>query len=99
MSEHRINKYRTHISDIPEDYLTLYANATAVHSDRVHACVVALAYGNKARLYNNTLRAALFKKLGIANIRDTLCILNSEVLANHYEQQIINIRKLISDLL
>ncbi len=51
------------ISDNLKDYLFLYANATEVHSDRVHACVAALSYGNKTKLYSKTPRAALFRNI------------------------------------
>ncbi len=51
-------KYRF-ISDSPYDYLLLYAHAKEVHTDRVHACVSTLAFGNPCRLYNETARAAL----------------------------------------
>jgi hypothetical protein len=61
---------RTLISDLPEDYLTLYANASEVHSSRVHACVAALSYGVPARLYSDTPRAALFESVGAAEIRE-----------------------------
>ena len=37
------------VSDNPMDYLLLYRNASEVYSDRVHACIPTLAFGNKAR--------------------------------------------------
>lgn len=61
-------KPRTMLSDLPEDYLTLYANVTETHSDRVHACIATLIYGNKAKLYSKTPRKALFKEMKIENI-------------------------------
>ncbi len=53
------------ISDNPYDYFILYANAKEVHSDRVHACVVSLSYGTTFKLYLETPRALLFKRIGI----------------------------------
>lgn len=38
------------VSDNPMDYLLLYRNASEVYSDRVHACIPTLAFGNKANL-------------------------------------------------
>lgn len=35
------------VSDNPMDYLLLYRNASEVYSDRVHACIPTLAFGNK----------------------------------------------------
>lgn len=40
------------VSDNPMDYLLLYRNASEVYSDRVHACIPTLAFGNKARLFS-----------------------------------------------
>ena len=34
------------VSDNPMDYLLLYRNASEVYSDRVHACIPTLAFGN-----------------------------------------------------
>ena len=62
----------TLISDLPEDYLTLYANAQEVHSSRVHACVAALAYDVPARLYSDTPRARLFDAVGMGEVRTQL---------------------------
>lgn len=42
------------VSDNPMDYLLLYRNASEVYSDRVHACIPTLAFGNKARLFSNS---------------------------------------------
>ncbi len=53
----------TIISDILEDYLFVYANAERVISDRIHACVPALAYGNDAEFKYNTPRDGLFDNL------------------------------------
>jgi len=50
------------ISDNIRDYLFLYSNAMETHSDRVHACVPTLVYGNKAKFYYDTPRGGLFEK-------------------------------------
>lgn len=52
-----------YISDVPEDYLNIYANAEAVFSDRVHSCVGALALGKQTMFLGKTQRARLFKKV------------------------------------
>lgn len=76
--EHRTNPfvgwkvYRapgTVVSDEPYTYLTTYANARMTLSDRVHACVVAAAYGRPAMLFGSTPRDALFARMGLADIR------------------------------
>lgn len=58
------------ISDYPMDYLVLYKNAEEVYSDRVHACIPTLSFGNKATLYSESPRKALFQNVGIETIDD-----------------------------
>ena len=65
------------ISNSSYDYLILYSHAKEVHSDRVHACVPTLAFGNPCRLYNKTLRANLFEKVCIGNITKEICRINN----------------------
>ena len=60
------------VSDNPMDYLLLYRNASEVYSDRVHACIPTLAFGNKARLFSNSPRIALFENAKIPNVRERL---------------------------
>ena len=69
---------KTLISDIPEDYLNLYANAYATYSDRVHACIATLAFGNYARLYSQTPRAYLFERLGLGTIKRNILRLDED---------------------
>lgn len=51
------------IADKIEDYLMLYANAVRTHSDRIHACVPSLVYGNNVQFHYDTPRAKLFKRV------------------------------------
>jgi hypothetical protein len=57
------------VSDEPYTYLTTYANAQMTISDRVHACVVAAAYGRPTMLFGATPRDALFQRMGLGDIR------------------------------
>ncbi|MBN2906255.1 MAG: polysaccharide pyruvyl transferase family protein [Rhodobacteraceae bacterium] len=77
--EHRFFPHMTHkiyrhpgaiVSDEPWSYATVYAHSGMTLSDRVHACVATLAYGNPAMLFTPSPRAALFERLGLAQIRD-----------------------------
>lgn len=86
----------TLISDIPYDYLTLYANAEEVHSDRVHACVAALAYGRQARFYHPTPRGSLFAAAGAERIREKLIQLDMQSFAKKKETQVKFVRQLIT---
>jgi Predicted Fe-S oxidoreductases len=55
-----INKPDTLVSELPYDYISLYANVDTVYAERVHACIAALAFGKKAMLFSDTNRASLF---------------------------------------
>jgi hypothetical protein len=55
--------------DEPYTYLTTYANAKLTLSDRVHACVVAAAYGRPTMLFGETPRSALFERMGLGMVR------------------------------
>lgn len=52
-------------SDYPLDYLFLYKNVEETYSDRVHACIPTLSFGNKAQLFSESPRIALFENVGI----------------------------------
>jgi hypothetical protein len=88
---------KTLISDIPEDYLTLYSQVNETHSDRVHACVATLAYGNKAKLYSETPRKSLFEKLNI-DITNKVSQIDNELLERLKQEQIEKVKYLVNNL-
>jgi len=88
----------TLISDVPEDYLALYANAGEVHSDRVHACVASLAYGKRARLYNETRRGFLFDVVGAGAIRDEAVSLDLGLLEQKKKALVSFLREVVARL-
>lgn len=53
----------TFSADIPEGYLALYKSAKLTISNRVHACVASLSFGNQAILFSKNLRTSLFKNV------------------------------------
>lgn len=61
----KLAKRNVMCSDYPLDYLFIYRNVTETHSDRVHACIPTLSFGNKAQLYSDSPRVALFENVGI----------------------------------
>ena len=67
-------------SDVPYDYLNLYANAEAVFSDRVHACVPSLAFGIPTMFYGNTPRSGIFDRVGLNDIRQRPATINQDYL-------------------
>lgn len=94
-----IKKARTLISDVPEDYLTLYANCETTYSDRVHACVASLAFGNKAQLFSETPRKALFSGVGIDDITKEPVMLDKEKILIQKNIQIQKTKDLIKAML
>ena len=99
LSSRYTSKFGTLVSDVPEDYLTLYANCDVTYSDRVHACIASLAYGNSARLYSDTPRKALFTKVGIQSITNEVVRLDSNLINTLKDQQIEMTRTAVTGLL
>lgn len=52
-------------TDEPFTYLNLYANTAFTVTDRVHAAVATIAYGNKAMLLSETPRRSLLERVGV----------------------------------
>lgn len=60
----------SYVADVPEGYLHLYKHAKLTISERVHACVMAAAFGNYAWLISKTKRARLFSRVGLDSITE-----------------------------
>jgi len=90
-----LNKLNIFFSDDIKDYLFFYANAEEVHSDRVHACVASLVYGNKAKLYYKTPRASLFSKVINRDILKELVTIDKDKLHEEKSSQISAIKESI----
>lgn len=78
-TDHRYNPFlmlksyrspNTYVGDIPHSYLSLYANSELTISNRVHACVATVSYGNAAMLFTRSPRAYLLKRLGLEGIKE-----------------------------
>lgn len=78
-TDHRYNPFlmlksyrspNTYVGDIPHTYLSIYANSGLTISNRVHACVATVSYGNPAMLFTRSPRAYLLKRLGLEGIKD-----------------------------
>jgi|TARA_R110000782_G_scaffold19101_10_gene52069 hypothetical protein len=78
-TDHRYNPFlmlksyrspNTYVGDIPHSYLSIYANSQLTISNRVHACVATVSYGNPAMLFTRSPRAFLLKRLGLEGIKD-----------------------------
>ena len=85
----------TLISDSLMDYLMVYANAEETHSDRIHACVPALAYGNRAQLYYDTPRSLLFDRVLTRDITNEPIKIDSNRLEREKSDQISEFRAIV----
>ncbi|BCJ97359.1 polysaccharide pyruvyl transferase family protein [Anaerocolumna chitinilytica] len=83
------------VSDYPLDYLMLYRNADEVYSDRVHACIPTLSFGNKAILFSESPRKALFENVGVKNIDNKP--IQVQDLASKQNEQIHFLAKILVD--
>jgi hypothetical protein len=61
----RLAKQNVMCSDYPLDYLYIYRNTERTYSDRVHACIPTLSFGNEAQLFSDSPRISLFENVGI----------------------------------
>ncbi len=77
-TEHRVNPHiawkiykqpNAVASDEPFTYFSVYAGSRLTLSDRVHACVATLAYGNPAMLFTPSPRSKLFDRIGLTDIK------------------------------
>jgi hypothetical protein len=93
---HYLQHKNTLISDVPYDYLNLYAFAEEVHSDRVHACVAGLSYGRPVKLYSGSPRSALFDVLGVGSVRDKLTHIDGDMLAEKKRSHIELVRRVVT---
>lgn len=94
--EHRYTPHMTHkiyqhpnaiVSDEVFTYLSLYAHTELTLSDRVHACVMTLAYGNPARLFTPSPRKRLFSRLGLSDISNRVVSLDLEYLEEERQEE------------
>ncbi|MBI2868958.1 MAG: polysaccharide pyruvyl transferase family protein [Chloroflexi bacterium] len=85
----------TLVSDLPDDYINLYANTYATYSDRVHACLATLAFGNLARLYSKSPRAALFDRIGASAITSELIKPDLDLISREKRNQISMLKELL----
>jgi hypothetical protein len=95
---HDYKNHKIFFSEMADDYLSLYANCSTVYSDRVHACVATLAFGNKARLIDETPRAHLFETLGVGNVRNEIVQLDQDVFASKKQQHLDALSEALKDL-
>lgn len=94
-----LSKPNTLISDLPDDYLNLYANTERLYSDRVHACVATLSFGRPCRLYiddEDEPRASLLDKVDATTIKSKLTYPNTKKIEKEKEKQIRFLSKILA---
>ena len=87
-----------YISDYPDDYLNIYANAEVTHSDRVHACVATLIFGGKTQYYDKSDRSYLFDRVGLSEIRNRPVKLDMDFIEKEKVNQLKAIRKIFDQI-
>lgn len=94
-TDHRYNPYSRRkiygdangfASDTPSGYLTIYANAHLTLSNRVHANVATLSYGNLAMYLSTSKRAALLDRAGLSQIYNKPMRVDRTMLKEELEQ-------------
>lgn len=75
-------------ADLPYGYLNIYANSELTISDRVHACAVAMAFGNSAFLLSKTNRSGLLERVGADSIYDKPTKLDLKYVSNEKQKMI-----------
>lgn len=95
-SEKHFEHQGTLISDLPSDYLNLYSQTNITYSDRIHACIATLAFGNEAMLFGKeNPRIRMFERIGAGELLERPVRADMEYLNELKEKQINFLRKLI----
>lgn len=81
-------KENVFVSDVPQEYLDVYAAAAETHADRVHACVATLVFGSPARLYIDTPRSGLLERVGHGAVTERLTEPDPSIVEREKEAQL-----------
>jgi hypothetical protein len=80
-------KPNSFVSQTPFGYLNIYRNSNLTVTDRLHACVATLAYGNPARLLIRSKRARLLDRMGVADAMEKIVRVDMDRL-NHEKKAV-----------
>lgn len=86
----------TFSSDIPHPYWAIYKNSALTISNRVHACVATLSFGNPAMLFTKSPRSFLLDRVGANDIKSKPVKIDLDVLQLEKENMINFIKETIS---
>jgi hypothetical protein len=70
----------TMVNDTPYPYFEIYGNAELTLSNRLHACVIALAYGKPAMLFSESPRLRLMERLNLTEVTKCPVTIDQHVL-------------------
>jgi hypothetical protein len=87
----------TLVSNLPDDYLNLYANTYATYTDRIHACIATLSFGNYAQLFvgsPNKNRVIVLERAGVGDISKNLVKLNQNKFNEDKKNQLSTLKKI-----
>jgi hypothetical protein len=96
--EHPFDAENVFVSDNPKDYLFIYSNAEEVYSDRVHACLPTLVYGNTAYFDHDTPRSGVFEAVFEEDISNKKVELDSERLENKKEKAVSDLKEIVGEI-
>jgi hypothetical protein len=86
----------TLMSDLPWDYLSLYARSHTTYSDRIHACIATLAFGNRAQLFGRDVpRLRMFERLGAGDIMKQPLSIDARRLQSEKRRQVEFLREVL----
>lgn len=74
------SSYAGFAMDTPSGYLLAYANSALTLSNRVHANVASLSYGNMSMYFSDSKRAALLNRVGLNDIYEKPMSINQELI-------------------
>lgn len=84
-------------SDTLRDYLDVYGNADVTYTDRLHACVPTLAYGNEAIFDRETPRKGVLDR-EFVNERDGRLTVDRAALTERKSEQVALVRDVIESI-
>lgn len=71
------------VNDTPYPYLEVYGHAKYTFSNRIHACVASLSYGNSAMLFSGSPRIRMLERVGLGEITQKPVQLDQDLIAAH----------------
>jgi len=79
----------TWVSDLPSDFISLYANAWVTYTDRIHACIATLALGGRAQLFGAAVpRLRMFERVGAGEVLERPVALDPARMKREWEAQV-----------